>query len=261
MRIERPRSLVSPVPDHETDNGERSFADRRAEARIDPAKRAHHDAIFTLARAAELHDEDTGDHVIRIRHIVERIALHMGFDADDAEALGYDAMLHDVGKLMVAHDVLQKPGELTDRQRRAMQAHTAAGRRLLSSRQSMHRAARIAHAHHECWDGSGYPRGLAGAAIPLEARITAAADVLDALVAERCYKESWSYRQALEEVCSLSGTKLDPGVIEALRRCDADGALRAIFRPSAYRAESAAEPEAAEDTPEDEPSSRPALLD
>jgi HD-GYP domain-containing protein (c-di-GMP phosphodiesterase class II) len=124
-------------------------------------------------------------------------------------------------------------------------------------RPSMQRAARIAHAHHECWDGSGYPQGLAGEAIPLEARITAAADVLDALVADRCYKESWSYHQALEEVCSLAGTKLDPAVIEALRRCDADDALGAIFRPSAYLAE----PESPTGGPEDGPSSPTGLLD
>jgi putative two-component system response regulator len=208
--------------------------DRRANARTDPGQRAHHDAIYTLARAAELHDEDTGNHVVRIRLIVERLAMQMGFAFIDAEALGYDAMLHDVGKLTTPHDVLKKPGQLTEEERLVMESHTIQGERLLSSRPSMRRAASIARSHHECWDGSGYPDALRGEAIPLEARITAAADVLDALVADRCYKESWSYRQALDEVCALAGTKLDPDVVAALRRCDAAGELRGIFRPSAY---------------------------
>jgi putative two-component system response regulator len=221
---------------HETgiDTDTQPPVDRRSGPRTDPTQRAHHDAIYTLARAAELHDEDTGNHVVRIRLIVERLAGQMGFACTDAEALGYDAMLHDVGKLTTPHDVLKKPGKLTDDERGVMESHTSLGERLLSSRPSMQRAARIARSHHECWDGSGYPDALRGEAIPLEARITAAADVLDALVADRCYKESWSYRQALEEVCALAGTKLDPDVVAALRRCDEQGNLRDIFRPAAY---------------------------
>ena len=222
------------MPDTSIDADQEPAVDRRANARTDPAQRTHHDAIYTLARAAELHDEDTGNHVVRIRLIVERLAGQMGFAPADAETLGYDAMLHDVGKLTTPHDVLKKPGRLTDEERGVMESHTIQGERLLSSRPSMRRAARIARSHHECWDGSGYPDALRGDEIPLEARITAAADVLDALVADRCYKESWSYRQALDEVCTLAGTKLDPGVIAALRRCDAAGELRDIFRPSAY---------------------------
>jgi putative two-component system response regulator len=94
----------------------------------------------------------------------------------------------------------------------------------------MDRAARIARSHHEHWDGSGYPDGLAGEAIPLEARITAAADILDALIATRCYKQSWTYDAALQEVLALAGTHLDPGVVQALRLADAQGALRPIFQ-------------------------------
>ncbi len=212
-----------------------SSSDRRGAPRGDVSTRAHHDAIYTLARAAELHDEDTGDHVVRIRLIVEQIAKKLGLE--DAVELGYDAMLHDVGKLTVPVEVLRKPGALTEKERAAMQAHTIHGERVLSARPSMRRAAGIARSHHECWDGSGYPDGLTGGEIPLEARITAAADVLDALVADRCYKESWSYREALQEVCDLAGTKLDPGIVEALKECDQEGSLRDIFRPSAYKSD------------------------
>jgi putative two-component system response regulator len=203
--------------------------DRRDATRIDPIRAAHHDAIFILARASELHDEDTGAHLMRIRHIVELIALRMGFDPDDAETLGYDAMLHDVGKLNISVRVLKKPDYLTDDERDMMQAHPIRGERLLSSRPSMQRAAVIARSHHEAWDGSGYPDGLAGEQIPLEARITAAADVLDALLHDRCYKQSWSYERAVNEIFALSGTKLDPRVVDAMRQCNSDGSLAIIF--------------------------------
>lgn len=204
-------------------------SDRRNKPRIDPAKAAHYDAIYTLARASEAHDEDTGAHVLRIRRIVERIALELGFEDDTARDLGHDAMLHDVGKLRIPPSVLKKPGQLDESERQVMESHTVRGERLLSDRPTMQRAARIARSHHECWDGSGYPDGLRAEDIPLEARVTSVADVMDALISERCYKQSWTYDEALREVISLAGTKLDPGVVEALQRCDADGSLREVF--------------------------------
>jgi len=204
--------------------------DRRTDTRGDAQRRSHHDAIFALARASEIHDEDTGSHLLRIRLIVEQIALRMGFSPDDAESLGHDAILHDVGKLRVPTEVLKKPDVFTDRERHVMRQHTVRGERLLSGRASMERAARIARSHHEHWDGTGYPDGLAGEAIPLEARITAAADILDALIATRCYKQSWTYEAALQEVIAMAGTHLDPDVVQSLRKADADGALRSIFQ-------------------------------
>jgi len=203
-------------------------SERRTAVRADEDVRSHHDAIFTLARAAERHDADTGHHVCRIRLIVEHLAEEMGIA--DARALAYDAMLHDVGKLAVPEEILKKPGGLTEDERGVMDSHTIRGEELLTGPASMKRAARIARSHHECWDGSGYPDGLQGEVIPLEARITAAADVLDALVAERCYKEAWSYRAAMDEVGLLAGTKLDPAVVTAVERCDAKGVLEPVFR-------------------------------
>ena len=203
--------------------------DRRAEPRAASAQTLHHDAIFTLARASELHDEDTGEHLLRIRCIVEQIALELQFDAEDAEALGYDAMLHDVGKLYIPQRVLQKPGALTSTERDVMESHTVRGERMLSGQASMQRASRIARSHHEAWDGSGYPDGLVGDAIPLEARITTAADILDALLARRCYKRPWSYEDAMEKVMSMRGEQIDPAVADALDRCNRSGALCDVF--------------------------------
>ncbi len=203
--------------------------DRRERDRADPQARSHRDAIYSLARISEVHDSDTGEHVLRIRAIVEQIALRMGFAAADAASLGEDAILHDVGKLRVPVDVLKKPDAFDERERNVMQSHTTRGARLLSGLEGMERAARIARFHHERWDGSGYPDGLRGEEIPLEARITAAADVLDALIAQRCYKQSWPYADALREVIALAGSHLDPSVVDAIRRCNAEGALSVIF--------------------------------
>ncbi len=223
----RRSNVTSPEPDISPEVA--CPLDRREDGRQDLRSRAHRDAIFSLARLSEVHDQDTGSHVLRIRSIVEQIALRLGFDAKDAAALGDDAILHDVGKLRVPVDVLKKPEAFTDRERGLMQQHTVRGERMISGLDGMQRAARIARCHHERWDGSGYPDGLKGEAIPLEARITAAADVLDALIATRCYKESWSYADAMKEVLALSGTHLDPNVVEAVKRCNAEGALCGVF--------------------------------
>lgn len=204
-------------------------SERRANERDDAEHSARLDAIFTLARASEIHDEDTGAHLIRIQRVVECIAREMGFDVTDARELGLDAVLHDIGKLRIPPEVLKKPDEFTAYERQIMESHTIRGERLLSDRPTMQRAARIARSHHEAWDGSGYPDGLKGEQIPVEARITAAADVLDALISTRCYKQSWTYDDAVREIIHLSGAKLDPSVVEAVKRCNDDGSLPEIF--------------------------------
>ncbi len=210
----------------------------RSEPRGDSPQRMHHDVIFKLARTSEMLDEDTGGHVVRIRLLVEHIALELGFDPDDAEELGHDAMLHDVGKLKIPPDVLKKPGELTAHERKLMESHTTLGTRLLSMRPSMQQAALIAQSHHEAYDGSGYPQGLIGEQIPLAARITTAADMLDALISQRCYKEAWPFQKALAEIKSLAGIKLDPNIVAALERAvDHSQLHRALGIPYSERAD------------------------
>ncbi|MHC4991127.1 MAG: HD-GYP domain-containing protein [Planctomycetota bacterium] len=218
--------MRTPGPDNQIDDDR---SDRRSRPRTDPARTAHHDAVYTLARASELHDSDTGQHVLRIRSIVEQLALQLNFDADDAEALGYDAMLHDVGKLRLPAALLQKADALTSAERGRIESHTVLGEELLSERPSMLRAASIARSHHERYDGQGYPDGRLGEEIPLAARITAVADVLDALLSARAYKEAWSFEQAFDAVCRLAGSQLDPEVVAALRRCHDAGTLREVW--------------------------------
>jgi putative two-component system response regulator len=128
------------------------------------------------------------------------------------------ATLHDVGKIGIADDILLKPGKLSDPEYVAMRLHTTMGAKLLSEGHSevIKMAETIALSHHERWDGKGYPAGLKGDEIPLEGRIVAVVDVLDALTHERPYKPAWSLEDALHEIKGLSGTHFDPSIVEAL---------------------------------------------
>lgn len=180
---------------------------------------AHLDAIYMLAVASEAKDLDTGRHVRRIQHYAEALALKLGLPAPEAEAIGYAAILHDVGKFHVRDAILKKPGPLTAAEREEMKLHTISGERILSANPFFDRARRIARGHHENWDGSGYPDGAAGDAIPLEARIVHVADVYDALVNERVYKKPWHPHRALAELKAGSGRVFDRDAVEAFVSC------------------------------------------
>jgi putative two-component system response regulator len=206
-----------------------SDPDRRAAPRTDASRRSHHDVVYTLARAAEVHDPDTGDHLLRMHAVVERLAVVLGWPEEEADALGYDAMLHDVGKLFIPSEILRKPDGLSPHERSLMESHTIHGERLLRGRPSLARAASIARSHHEAWDGSGYPDGLVGDAIPLEARIVAVADCIDALVAHRAYKAGWSLGDAVAEVRRQRGIKLDAQIVDALDGAEGDPSFRALL--------------------------------
>jgi putative nucleotidyltransferase with HDIG domain len=177
---------------------------------------AHLDAIYMLAVASEAKDEDTGHHVRRIQGYAQALAQKLGLPEKEAEAIGYAAILHDVGKFHVPDSILQKPGPLTPDERAEMQTHTLSGERIIAESEFFARARRIARSHHENWDGSGYPDRMAGDAIPLEARIVHVVDVYDALTNRRAYKPAWSVGQAIEELKAGAGRMFEPGLVEAL---------------------------------------------
>src|SRR5207302_1454927 len=168
-----------------------------------------------LAIASEAKDDDTGAHVRRLQAHVEVLAGRLGFNAADAQAMGLAAVLHDVGKIHVPDEILKKPGPLTPEQRLAMQQHTLVGERILSPSPHFKQAARIARSHHENWDGSGYPDGLAGGAIAIEAAIVHLADVYDALISPRVYKPAWPAGRAEEFLRAAAGKGVAAGVVEA----------------------------------------------
>jgi putative two-component system response regulator len=171
--------------------------------------------IRRLGRAAEYKDDDTGLHVIRMSHYTRLLALAAGFSPDRAETLFHAAPMHDIGKIGIPDQILQKPGPLNEQEWTVMRQHPAIGAGIIGKhRNELLETARIvALGHHERWDGSGYPRGRKGADIPIEARIIAIADVFDALCSTRPYKEPWPHERAAAYVKDHSGKLFDPDLV------------------------------------------------
>lgn len=176
------------------------------------------EAVDRLARAAEMRDDDTGEHINRMSRLCERVALELGHDPAGARLLRQAAALHDVGKIALPDSILRKPGKLTPEEIEVMRRHTTGGAALLDgSRSPLLRLAEvIARTHHERWDGSGYPAGLAGEEIPMAGRIAAVCDVYDALVSARPYKRAWTVAEAVAEVEAQRGRHFEPRVADAL---------------------------------------------
>jgi PAS domain S-box-containing protein len=199
--------------------------EQRVRERTAELHAANMDAIYMLAVAAEVKDMDTGAHVRRIQAYSRALALQLSLPDEQAEQIGYSAILHDVGKIHVPDHILNKPGPLTPDERRIMQEHTVAGEKILSPRGFFAEARRIARWHHENFDGSGYPDALAGDNIPLGARIVHVTDVYDALVSRRIYKEPWPSERAAEGLLRLKGKMFDPEIAAAFHALVSAGGL------------------------------------
>jgi PAS domain S-box-containing protein/putative nucleotidyltransferase with HDIG domain len=191
--------------------------ERKVRQRTEDLHAANLDAIYMLAVASEAKDADTGRHVRRIQRFAEALARRLGIGERESHGIGYSAVLHDVGKIHVPDEILKKPGPLDDAERFVMKQHTLFGERILSKRPFFERARRIARSHHENWDGSGYPDGLSGDRIPLEARIVRVADVYDALTTNRVYKQAWPSDQAIAFMCESRGTLFDAEGVRAFK--------------------------------------------
>ncbi len=165
-----------------------------------------------LAVTAELRDDSTGEHSFRVGKLASLLAQDYGCDEDTIFMIDLAGRLHDIGKVGIPDAILLKPDKLNQAEFSIMRTHAAVGAELLSKSNIPHlqMAEEIARCHHEWWDGSGYPGGLSGNAIPLAARITALADVYDALTHKRPYKEAWPIDNALDEILSLKGKQFDP---------------------------------------------------
>jgi putative two-component system response regulator len=175
------------------------------------------DTIYRLSRAAEYKDEDTGEHLQRMSRYAAAVASRLGLKDKTVEAILYASPMHDVGKIGIPDRILLKPGRFDDEEWEIMKQHTTIGGRILegSTGGFIKLAEVIAVTHHERWDGTGYPRGLKGAKIPLVGRITAIADVFDALNSKRPYKEPFPVEESLRMVKAGRGTHFDPDVVDA----------------------------------------------
>lgn len=178
---------------------------------------AHLDTIRRLTVAAEFRDTDTGAHIERIGRYAELVAGAMGMPPGTVRTVRHAAPMHDVGKLGIADRILLKPAKLDDEEWAVMQSHTTIGAELLADSDSgvIQMGERIARSHHERWDGAGYPDGLAGADIPVEARVCAVVDFFDALTMERPYREAVPVPQVLKMLEDEREAHFDPDVLEA----------------------------------------------
>ncbi|RYG69252.1 response regulator [bacterium] len=175
------------------------------------------EVLHRLAQAAELRDDDTGQHTQRVGDLAARLAQQLKLEANQVEMIRLAAPLHDVGKIGVSDNILLKPGRLTTDEFEVMKRHAMIGGTLLAAGQSpfVRTAEVIALTHHERFDGTGYPNGLAGEEIPIEGRILSVVDVFDALTHERPYKTAWPVDDALAEIKSQAGKHFDPQIVSA----------------------------------------------
>ncbi len=194
------------------------------------------ETITRLARAAEYRDPETGAHILRMAHYSRLIAERMGVSEELCDRLLSAAPMHDVGKVGTPDHILLKPGRLTDEEMVIMRRHASIGHDILkgSSSPMIQLAAEIALTHHEKFDGSGYPEGLAGEAIPLMGRIVAVADVFDALTSARPYKPAWEIDRAVDFMKEQRGAHFDPACVDAFfMEWDEVLAIRNRFRDDA----------------------------
>jgi two-component system, response regulator RpfG len=194
---------------------ERRVAEATSEIRL-----RERETLIRLARAGEYRDEETGNHVIRMAKYSRIIAEELGFSQDEAEVIEMAAPMHDIGKIGIRDDILLKPGKLTTEEFEIMKTHTLIGHDILKDSPSkyLQMGGIIALSHHEKFDGTGYPYGKKSTEIPIEARIVTVADVYDALVSERPYKNAWSMQTALEYMNNLSGKHFDPDCLQAFNK-------------------------------------------
>lgn len=216
--------------------------ERQVRERTQELERSRREVIHCLARAAEFRDNETGKHVIRVGRYAGILARELGINEDEAVQIELAATLHDVGKIGIADAILLKPGKLDPDEYEQMQRHCGFGKRIVAPMDSadfqdfaghaelgatiigdcaspiLRLASRVSLTHHERWDGTGYPLGLAGEDIPIEGRITAVADVFDALSSRRPYKPPFALAKCLEILEEGRGTHFDPAVLDAFLR-------------------------------------------
>jgi len=174
------------------------------------------EVVFTMGAIGESRSKETGNHVKRVAQYSKILALAYGMNEKEADMLKQASPMHDIGKVAIPDAILNKPGSFTDEEFAHMKQHAQLGYEMLknSKRTLLKAAATVAHEHHERWDGRGYPRGLKGTEIHIYGRITAIADVFDALGSDRCYKKAWDDEKIFKLFHEGHGTQFDPTLVD-----------------------------------------------
>ncbi len=211
-----------------TDITERKKIEEELKRSQEQLTKAHVHTIYMLAIASEYKDPETGEHIKRIVQMTTELAVELGIEQKQAAQMGEDSLLHDLGKLGISDYILLKPGKLTVNEFETIKQHTVIGAKIIGDDEWFSSAREIALSHHERWDGNGYPEGLNGEVIPLAARIVAVADVFDALISKRPYKEPWPLDEAIEEIKRQAGKQFDPKVVAAFLSLHKKGNLKKL---------------------------------
>ncbi len=182
-------------------------------------KRLFRSTVKSLVAALEANDPYTGGHSVRVADYSRQLAECLGLPSQEVEKIELAAFLHDIGKIGIPQDVLNKPDSFDTCEFEMMRDHPAIGYKILSEIEGMEEIARMVRHHHERFDGRGYPDGLAGANIPLGSRIMGAADAFDAMTTDRPYRKRLSVEEAYKEIARLEGTQFDPEIVDVLKRC------------------------------------------
>ena len=224
-------SLVISIAERKKEQFNKQFHEMKLELAKKKVEQSELQLLSSLTALAKARDDETGNHIIRTQNYVKVLALRLRANGHYLAELSDESIdlltkatpLHDIGKIGIPDNILKKEGPLTDDEWITMKTHTLIGESVLNTLENntdneegvIIKAILIAGGHHEKWDGSGYPRGLQAQHIPLEARIMSLADMYDALVSRRVYKDAWSHDEAAEEIIAKRGTQFDPAIVEA----------------------------------------------
>ncbi|MFQ6019270.1 MAG: HD-GYP domain-containing protein [Dehalococcoidia bacterium] len=189
-------------------------------------KSSYESIVAVLCAALDLRDHVTHGHAQRVSELASVVAWQMGLRKDQLRLIEQAAILHDIGKIGVADSVLSKPGGLTEQEWEEMRKHPELGYQILKEIEFLKDAAEIVYAHHERFDGNGYPRGLRGEDIPVGARVFAVVDAYDAMTSHRPYRRAMPHNQAVEEISRHSGTQFDPQVVRAFKEAERRGLVQ-----------------------------------
>ena len=215
----RCRNLLTQYEQHRIIQDRARWLERQVDEAVGAIRVREQETLLRLAKCGEYRDEITGNHVIRMAKYARLIADGLGLARDECEVIELAAPMHDIGKIGVPDHILLKPSRLPENEFAIMKKHTLIGYEILKDSPSpyLQMGAVIALAHHECFNGSGYPHGLAGEEIPLPARIVAVADVYDALTSARPYKRAWSPQDAIQFMDRMRGRHFDPRCLDVFQ--------------------------------------------